>query len=123
MLQEMFGLGSKKAGHLQSLRAEKPFPDLILSLYPTQLSFANLLSPLFFPPSCRVAAWFNTYCFDSLAPSSGKTRQGTSPDIRCEIFKDLSFLLCLSNVCWNFFFPYLGATGFAKVSLLVTKPF
>ena len=73
-----------------------------LSLYPAQLSFADLLPLLFFYPSCRVAAWFNTYCFDSLALSSGKTRHGTSPNIRCDIFKDLSFLLCLSNVCWNF---------------------
>lgn len=80
--------------------------------------------PSLFSPSCRVTAWFNTYYFDSLALSCGKTRHRTSQDIRCKIFKDLSFLLCLSNVCWNFcYFFHLGTTAFSKVSLLVTRPF
>lgn len=59
--------------------------------------------PSLFPPFCRVMQHFSTYGFDFLALSSGETRHGTSLGIGFEIFKDLRFLLCLSNVCWNFF--------------------
>lgn len=78
------------------------------SVHPVQLSL--LLSyPDSFLPS---PAGFNTYGFDSLALSSGKTRYGTSLDIRCgnSCGSDTSPLAfkCL----FDHFFPSTGSYHF-----------